>query len=62
MSSKDLLVLEQRFGDKSPAVGERKNLNELREGDVYQLQVTMNLDENGFVITDVKRNKTSTEL
>ena len=62
VSSKDLLVLEQRFGDKSPRVVDRKNLNELREGVVYQLQVTMNLDENGFVITDVKRNKTSTEL
>ena len=55
-------MLEQQFGDKSPRVVDRKNLNELREGDVYQLQVTMNLDENGFVITDVKRNKTSTEL
>lgn len=62
VSSKDLLVFEQRYCDKSPVVVDRKTLNAHHEGGVYQLVVTMNMDENGYVITNVKDNRASSDL
>lgn len=62
VSSKDLLVIEQRFCDKQGVVVDRKPLKTIRVSDVYQLGVTMSIDANGLVLTQVEESAKNSDV
>ena len=62
VSSKDLLVIEQRFCDKQGVVVDRKPLKTIRVSDVYQLGVTMSIDANGLVLTQVEESANNSDV
>lgn len=62
VSSKDLLVIEQRFCDKQGVVVDRKPLKTIRVSDVYQLGVTMGIDANGLVLTQVEESAKNSDV
>ena len=55
-------MIEQRFCDKQGVVVDRKPLKTIRVSDVYQLGVTMSIDANGLVLTQVEESANNSDV